>query len=758
MRVFAQSSRTLTVCALSLALVACQATTTRTPSSRTAPGTVIDPRARERTAAAAARARETEQRMTDDERFALVFSVFGANPVTGTRRDTRIPPSVPNSAGYTPGVPRLGVPALRSTDASMGVTNPGYRPDDKGATAMPASILVGASFNPQLAREGGAMIGREARLRGMNVLLGGGINLVRDVRNGRNYEYYSEDPLVSAALGAAAVEGTQGEGVISTLKHFALNDNETNRHWQNAVIDPAALRESDLLAFQIAIERSQPGSIMCGYNKVNGVYACGNGFLLNDVLKDAWQYKGYVMSDWGATPRWQFALAGLDQESGVQADVKLWGAESFTDSLRAAYRAGKLPKERLSDMVQRVLRSMYAVGVDAWSSPPHVNPQTNNELALETARQGIVLLKNENGALPLSTDKRLKVAVIGGYAQLGVPTGTGSGAVLPVGGYAAVVPIGGPGTVGAARNLYLQPSSPLAELKKLMPDAQFEFDPGQTPGEAALLAKRSDVVIAFGIRVEGEGFDLPDLSLPWGQDAVIDSVATVNPNTIVVLETGNPASMPWRNKVKAIVEAWYSGQAGGRAIAEVLTGKVNPSGRLPMTFPASLSQTPRPELPGLGTPWGTPVTIRYEEGADVGYRWYAKKNETPLYTFGHGLSYTKFSYTGLALTADTTVTATFTVTNTGGRDGADVPQLYLTNAAGDKRMRLLGFQRVELKPGESRRVTIVADPRLLARFDGADGLGEWRIAPGSYTIALSRAVDLPMESRSVDLRERRFGR
>jgi beta-glucosidase len=698
--------------------------------------------------------------MTDDERFSLVFSVFGANPVIGTRPDPRIPGNVPPSAGYTPGIPRLGVPALRSTDASMGVTNPGYRPGDKGATAMPASILVGASFNPQLARDGAAMIGREARIRGMNVLLGGGINLVRDVRNGRNYEYYSEDPLVSAALGAAAVEGTQSEGVISTLKHFALNDLETNRNWQNAVIDPAALRESDLLAFQIAIERSQPGSIMCGYNKVNGTYACGNRFLLTDVLKEAWQYKGYVMSDWGATPRWEFALAGLDQESAVQADVKHWGAESFTDSLRAAYRAGKLPRERLSDMVQRILRSVYAVGVDTWEggSPPHVNPQTNNALALETARQGIVLLKNEGGTLPLSADKRLKIAVIGGYAQLGVPTGTGSGAVLPVGGYAAVVPIGGPGTVGAARNLYLQPSSPLAELKRLMPDAQFEFDPGQTPGEAALLAKRSDIVIAFGIRVEGDGFDLTDLSLPWGQDAVIDSIASVNPNTIVVLETGNPASMPWRNKVKAIVEAWYPGQAGGRAIAEVLAGRVNPSGRLPMTFPASLSQTPRPELPGLGTPWGTAVTVRYEEGADVGYRWYAKKNETPLYAFGHGLSYTTFSYTDFTLVGDTTVIGTFTVTNTGGREGADVPQLYLTNAAGDKRTRLLGFQRVELKPGESRRITIVADARLLARFEGVDGLGEWRVAPGAYTIAVSRAVDAPMESRTVTLRERRFGR
>ena len=233
----------------------------------------------------------------------------------------------------------------------------------------------------------------------------------------------------------------------------------------------------------------------------------------------------------------------------------------------------------------------------------------------------------------------LKIGVIGGYAQLGVPSGAGSGAVLPADGFAAVIPIGGPGPMGASHNLFLMPSSPLAELRKLAPTAQIDFDPAQNATEAALLAKRSDVVIAFGIRVEGESFDLADLSLPWGQDAVLDA----NPSTIVVLETANPVSMPWRDKVKEIVQAWYAGQAGGRAIAEVLTGAVNPSGRLPITFPASLDQTPRPELPGMGTPWGTPTTIEYGEGAEGGYRWFAKTKAKPLYAFGHGLGYTTFA-------------------------------------------------------------------------------------------------------------------
>jgi beta-glucosidase len=701
------------------------------------------------------RARDIEQQMTDEERFAMIISFHGGTGGPTATRDKHIPEDVSMSAGYTPGVPRLGIPALLMSDASLGITNPGYRPDDKGATALPASIAVAASFNPRLAREGGALIAREARMRGFNVMLAGGINLARDVRNGRNFEYYSEDPYLTAVLGAEAVNGIQGEGVISTLKHYTLNCNETNRHWLDAIIDPAALRESDLLAFQIAIERSQPGSIMSAYNKINGEYAAGNDYLLNHVLKGAWGYRGWVMSDWGAVPNWEFALAGLDQESGAQLDMMMWKVEPFTGPLRKAYAEGKLPKERLADMVRRILRSIYAVGIDKWGPAPKVDMAEHNAVALEIARQGIVLLKNDGGLLPLATDKTLKIAVIGGYAQLGVPTGTGSSAVLPVGGYA--IPIGGPAVVEDLRNLYLLPSSPLAELRKLLPTARIEFDPGQTPAEAVLLAKRSDVVIAFGIRVEGEGYDLADLSLPGGQDAVIDAVATANPNTIVVLETGNPSSMPWRDKVRAIVQAWYPGQAGGQAIAEVLTSRVNPTGRLPITFPADLAQTPRPMLPGLGAPWATPITVQYDEGAEVGYRWYAKQNLKPMYAFGHGLSYTTFDYSDLNVRGGDTVTASFKVTNTGKVSGADVPQLYLTEAPNEKRMRLLGFERVELKPGESRQVTLeAADSRLLARFDGK--AGQWRIAPGTYGVALGRSAGDLVLTGNADLTGSLFGK
>jgi len=699
------------------------------------------------------RAREVETQMTDDERFSLLVCVMGAGELWPVR-DERIPPGVPMSAGYVPGIPRLGVPALQMSDAGLGVTNPGYRPGDT-ATALPAGLALAASFNPVLARAAGEAIAREARSRGFNVQLAPAMNLARDPRNGRNFEYLSEDPLLSATMAAESIDGIQAQGVISTVKHYSLNCNETNRHWLDAVIDPDAHRESDLLAFEIAIERSQPGAVMTAYNKVNGEYASANNVLNNDVLKGAWGYRGWVMSDWGGTPGWECALHGLDQECGAQIDAVLWQSEAFTDRLRAAYAEGRLPKERLSDMIRRILRSVFSIGIDRWDAAPAPDMAAHDEIALQIARQGIVLLKN-SGVLPLAVDSAARIAVIGGYAHTGVPIGCGSSAVVPPGGFADVIPIGGPGLMAGLRNLYLLPSSPLDELRKRLPNAQIEFDPGISPAEAVLAARRADIVIVFAIRVEGEGFDSADMSLPWGQDAVIAAVSAANANTVVVLETGNPVSMPWRDSVNAIVQAWYPGQAGGQAIAEIIAGQVNPSGRLPITFPVDLGQTPRPELPDLGAPWGTSSTIRYTEGAEIGYRWFAQTSQTPMFAFGHGLSYTRFQYRDLVASGGHTVQASFSVTNTGDRGGADVPQLYLTAAPGEQRLRLLGFERVELEPGETHRATIEADPRLLARYDGSER--GWRIRPGRYTVAVGASAVAPQLTAEVELTGRSFGR
>ncbi|MCV7429231.1 beta-glucosidase [Mycobacterium montefiorense] len=697
-----------------------------------------------------ARARDIESQMTDDERFSLLVAVMGVSELWPLP-DDRIPAGTPMSAGYVPAIPRLGIPALRMSDAGLGVTNPGYRPGDT-ATALPAGLALAAGFDPALARAAGEVIGREARSRGFNVQLAGAMNLARDPRNGRNFEYVSEDPLLTATIAAESVNGIQQHGVISTVKHYSLNCNETNRHWLDAIIAPDAHRESDLLAFEIAIERSQPGAVMTAYNKVNGEHASANRLLLNDVLKGVWGYRGWVMSDWGATPSWECALHGLDQECGAQIDTVFWQSEAFTEPLRSAYADGRFPKDRLSDMVRRILRSMFAVGLDREGVAPEPDMDAHNQIALQIARQGTVLLQNR-GVLPLAPDAR--IAVIGGYAQFGVPIGCGSSAVVPPGGYAHVVPIGGPGLTGGTRNLYLLPSSPVDELRKLFPNAQIEFDPGLSPGEAVVAARRADIAIVFGIRVEGEGFDGADLSLPWGQDAVIAAVAAANPNTVVVLETGNPVAMPWRDSANAIVQAWYPGQAGGQAIAEIVAGQVNPSGRLPITFPADLDQTPRPQLTDLGCGWGTPTTIDYFEGAEVGYRWFAGRNRVPLFAFGHGLSYTSFEYRDLVVTGGETVTASFSVVNTGDRSGADVPQLYLTSL-GEQGLRLLGFERVELDPGATCRVTITADPRLLARYDG--GAQSWRITPGRHTVAVAASAVALGPAAEVELAGRAFAR
>ncbi|MCA2265520.1 glycosyl hydrolase [Mycobacterium marseillense] len=699
------------------------------------------------------RAREIEAQMTDDERFSLLVSVMGAGDLWPVR-DERIPADTPMSAGYVPGVPRLGVPPLRMSDAGLGVTNPGYRPGDT-ATALPAGLALAAGFDPALARSAGEVIGSEARSRGFNVQLAGAMNLARDPRNGRNFEYLSEDPLLTATMIAESIDGIQRHGVISTVKHYSLNCNESNRHFLDAVIDPDAHRESDLLAFEIAIERAQPGAVMTAYNKVNGVYAAANAILINEVLKGAWAYRGWVMSDWGATPGWECALAGLDQECGAQIDALLWQAETFGAPLRDAYAEGRLPRERLSDMVRRILRSMFAVGIGATAAPPEPDMAAHNEIALRIARQGAVLLTNR-GALPLAPEPGQRIAVIGGYAHLGVPAGYGSSTVVPHGGYAGVVPIGGSGLEAGLRNLYLLPSSPLQELRNQLPQTQIEFDPGVSPAEAARAAQLADVAIVFAVRAEGEGYDLADLSLPWGQDEMIMAVAAANPSTVVVLETGNPVSMPWRAAVNAVVQAWYPGQAGARAIVEILTGRVNPSGRLPITFPVDLDQTPRPRLPGAGAPWGTASTIEYSEGADVGYRWYAGNGHVPMFAFGHGLSYTRFDYRDLVLTGGDTITASFSVVNVGDRAGADVPQLYVTAAPGGPCLRLLGFERVELEPGATRRVRIEADPRLLARYDSS--VGGWRIEPGDYAAAVGISASAMRLAAAVELTGRTFGR
>jgi len=670
--------------------------------------------------------------MTFDEKVALLHGAM-AMPFG----PFKLPAGAIGSAGFIPGIERLGIPALQESDASLGVTNPlMVRGPSDMSTALPSSLALAATFDPAIAYEGGRVVGTEARAKTINIQLAGGVDLARDPRNGRNFEYAGEDPLLAGLIAGESIRGIQSTGVISTAKHYALNDQEHNRNTVDSIIGEAAARESDLLAFQIAIERGQPGSIMCSYNLVNGVYACQNDWLLNRVLKRDWGYKGFVMSDWGAVHSLDAFMGGLDQQSGEQLDAKIW----FDTPLKEAIKAGKIPTARVDDAAGRVLRAMFAAGLfDRTDTPAQIDFDAHADVAQHEAEDAIVLLQNRNAILPLAASAK-RIVVIGGHADAGVASGSGSSqvttpyrkeAILPV----ASVPIGGEGMMAAFSNVVFHPSPPLTALRSHLKGAQVAFDTGLYPENAAAAARNADVAIVFVYQPSGEGEDVPSIDLPMGQNALVQAVAAANPNTIVVIESGNPVALPWADKVGAIVEAWYGGARGGEAIARVLTGEVNPSGRLPMTWPMSESQLPRPAIPGWTAGPTDRVPVDYTiEGSDVGYRWYARKGETPRYWFGHGLSYTSFTYDKLVVRGGKLLEAEATVTNAGGKAGKDVVQLYLTGRPGGTTRRLVAFQKVSLAAGESRRIKLAGDLRLVADFDAARK--RWVIPAGTYGLAI----------------------
>jgi len=496
---------------------------------------------------------------------------------------------------------------------------------------------------------------------------------------------------------------------------------------------------------------------MCAYNQVNGSPACASDWLLKQVLKRDWHYPGFVMSDWGAVSSLSGAWAGLDQQSGAQLDPQVF----FDEPLAEAVAKDPARGSRLDDMNRRILTSIYASGLDALPVAPggKVDLAAHAAIAEEVARQGIVLLRNRDGALPLATTAR-RIAVIGGYADSGVLSGAGSSQVQGAGGPAITVPLGGGGPFAAFFSQQYHRSSPLAAIRAAAPRADIRYRDGRYIADAVAQARQADVAIVFATKWASEGLDLPDLSLPDGQDALIAAVAAANPNTIVVLETGNPVTMPWLDNTAAVLEAWYPGARGGEAIAAILFGKANPSGRLPITFPASVQQLPRPVLDGYaelepnfaGDP-PTPdarLSADYDvEGSDVGYRWFARKGEKALFPFGFGLSYTTFETTGLQLKG---LSAQFTVRNTGSRAGATVAQLYLVSRNRQAKQRLVGFQRVDLAPGEARSVRLEIDPRLLADWSA----GGWSIAGGPYDFALGDDAERLGAIQTVRLAGRRW--
>jgi beta-glucosidase len=667
--------------------------------------------------------------MTRDEKLALVFGYFSTDAPWKNFKRPR--DGLEQSAGYVGGIARLGIPALLETDAGIGVASqPGTNP--RPGTALPSNLAIAASWDPELAYSGGRMIGNEARQSGFNVMLAGGINLAREPRNGRNFEYGGEDLLLAANIVAAQIRGIQSNHIISTIKHFGLNDQETNRTTLSVQIDERAARMSDLLAFELAIGLSQPGAVMCAYNRINGVYSCESPWLLDEVLKQDWRYKGFVMSDWGATHSTiPAANAGLDQESGFPFDASPY----FADALKEAVEDGYAPTARLDDMAARILRSMFANGLfDDPIKAADIDFEAHAQTSRTAAEESMVLLKNHRNLLPLGASVK-SLLIVGSHADIGVLSGGGSSQVYPVGGVALLE-----SHVKGGPMVYFR-SSPLQALAART-SARTAYDSGTDIKAAADRARHYDVVIVFAHQWSTEGVD-GTMRLDEDQDALITALGRANPKTIVVLETGGPVLMPWIDQVPAVLEAWYPGSNGAEAIARVLTGEVNPSGRLPLTFPRSPDQLPRPQLDGFPEQRNARIPVDYRiEGAAVGYKWFDRRHIDPLFPFGHGLSYSHFALFNLGANLDDQgVRVRFAVKNTGDRAGKYVAQVYVspvgeaTALGWEAPKRLCGFRKVSLQRGESGEVSLRIEPRTLAVYDNA--AKSWVINEADYDFALS---------------------
>jgi beta-glucosidase len=676
------------------------------------------------------------KRMTLDEKISLLHG-GGWKPILGGPES--LPAGSLGGAGFIPGIPRLGIPDLQLSDAAVGVARGAVF--GRYATDLPSCVSEAASWDLQVAHDYGALIGSELRDMGFNMSLGGGINLTREPRDGRTFEYKGEDPILAGKMVGAEMKAEQEQGVIGDLKHYALNDQESGRTYVNVKIGVRAMRESDLLAFEIGVKESGVGAVMCSYNLLNGVYACENNYLLTDALKKAFGFQGFVVSDWGATHSTvKAAMAGLDME--------MPGNEYFGDALKKAVENGEVPMARLDNMLHRILRTEFAVGLfDDLPTRKVPDIFAGFRVAQRVAEQGSVLLKNAHGQLPLEASSTKSIAVIGSHADTAVLSGGGSAQVDPPGGNAVPTPSGSAALFGS---VVWFPSSPLKAIRAKAQNAKVEYNPGTDLASAAGLARQSDVTIVFVNQPESEGADEPNLSLPDNQDQLVRAVAAANPHTIVVLETGGPVTMPWIDSVNAVLEAWYPGIKGGAAIANILFGDVNPSAKLPLTFPKSEADLPHPVItkqpppgPGDMRPFfpgadhkenSRRFDVDYDEGLKVGYKWYEAEGKEPLFAFGYGLSYTTYAYSALEVTAGQAPTVAFTVKNTGGRAGAEVAQVYvaLPQAAGEPFKRLVAWEKVPLAPGEAKTVTLKLVPHYLSIFNADKDA--WELVPGDYKV------------------------
>ena len=651
-----------------------------------------------------------------------------------------------NSLFSSAGVKRLGIPDLVCDDGPLGIREdvlahwqPANRPTDS-ATFFPNGSAIAATWDPALAFRYGHDMGEEARKRDKQIILAPAFNITRTPLNGRTYEYYSEDPFLNSRLAVAAVKGIQSQGVAACIKHFAVNNQEQDRGRIDVLVDERALREIYLPAFKAAVTEADAWTLMAAYNKLRGVYCSENDYLLDTILRKEWGFKGVVISDWGGTHSTDAAIHGLDLEMGSGEEYNKY---FFADSLLAAVKAGKVSEAVIDDKVRRILQLMYKTSLNRNAPAGSINTSGHSRTAYDIAAESIVLLKNEDHLLPIVLDGVKTVAVIGDNAVHRFHSG-GFGAgvkaryeVTALEGLRSRLPSGI--SVAFAQGY-------VATAHRRGGAAVKEDSTGEAAtliAEATEVAKRSDVALVFigGNRdYESESWDRKDLSLPFGEQALVDAVTAANPRTIIVVVGGAPYDLnAIQQKHPAIVFSWYNGSENGNALADVLLGKVNPSGKLPFTFPVALSDGPA-DAGGADSYPGVHLQETYKEGILVGYRWYDTKKIKPLYPFGYGLSYTSWSISNMRVNKSSfrrreTISVTVKLNNTGRYDGKQTLQLYVAKAASAverAEKELKGFKKVLVPAGGSVDASIDVPVSDLAYFDTASG--KWVVESGFYAI------------------------
>ena len=633
---------------------------------------------------------------------------------------------------HTKAVERLGIPRSMVSDGPHGLRKQDEAADHLGindsikAVCFPTACATAASFDPDMLREMGEMIGDSCQHEKLSVVLGPAVNIKRSPLCGRNFEYFSEDPYLTGKMAAAIIQGIQSRQVGTSIKHFALNSQEHRRMSSSSNADERTMREIYFPAFETAVKEAQPWTVMCSYNRINGVYASENPWLLTDVLRKEWGFEGYVMSDWGAVS---------DRVEGLKAGLDLEMPSSFgvnDQKIAEAVKAGTLDEKVLDQACERILNIVFRYLENAKPDTPW-DKEKQHARAAEMAAECMVLLKNEDGILPLA--KEDEIAFIGEFAEKPRFQGGGSSHIN------CFRTTGALEAAGGLKVTYARGYS-------VARDETTEEDLAQAV-EAAKKARVAVVFAGLPDSYESEGYDRTHLRIPACQQRVIEAVAEANPNTVVVLHNGAPVEMPWIGKVKAVLEAYLAGQAVGEATVRILFGDVNPSGHLPETFPLKLEDNPSFLFYG-----GEPAGTDYREGIFVGYRYYDKKKMEVLFPFGYGLSYTTFEYTGLKLDKasmkDTdTLQATVTVRNTGSRPGKTVVQLYVGDTEGYVNAirpvrELKGFRKVLLQPGESKEVTFTLDKRAFATW--REEIRDWWVESGEFTIEAGDSIaSLPLK-------------